>query len=133
MKRMVVGVVSLLVLSAAPAIAQDAEGCKDHPLFTRFPNMHITDCQSSQFDVRAFPIGAARQGRQTTKSVEVEGPVHWISYEVNEGTTPPSGLQIMRNFEAAAKKAGGTIEGSDPAGARPTTTRSACPTWATAA
>ena len=113
MKRMVVGVVSLLALSAAPAVAQDAEGCKDHPLFTRFPNMHITDCQSSQFDVRGFPTGAPDKDGNT-KTVEVEGPVLFLSYEVNEGTTPPSGLQIMRNFEAATKKAGGAIEGQWP-------------------
>jgi len=113
MKRMVVGVVALLVVSAAPAFAQDAEGCKDHPLFTRFPNMHIADCKSSQFDMRGFPVGAPDKD-SNTKSIEVEGPVVWLHYEVNEGTTPPSGLQFMRNFEAATKKAGGTIEGQWP-------------------
>jgi len=115
MKRMVVGVVSLLVsaLSTLPVVAQDAEGCKDHPLFTRFPNMQIVDCESSQFDVRGFPTGAPDKDGNT-KSVEVEGPVVFLGYEVKEGTTPPSGLQIMRNFEAATKKAGGTIEGQWP-------------------
>jgi len=113
MKRMILGAVTLL-LAAAPAWAQDAEGCKDHPLFTRFPNMHIADCESSQFDMRAFPVGPINTQDQSTKSVEVEGPVEWLSYEVNEGTKPPSGLQIMRNFEAAAKKAGGTVEGQYP-------------------
>jgi len=61
-----------------------------------------------------------------TKPIEVEGPVQWIKYDLNEGTTPPSGLQIMRNFENAVKKAGGTIEGQYPGCARPSTTPSAC-------
>jgi outer membrane protein OmpA-like peptidoglycan-associated protein len=110
---MTVGAMALWLLAAAPVWAQDAEGCKDYPLFTRFPNMHIADCQSSQFDVRAFPVGPPIADLQT-KPVEVEGKVQWISYELNEGSTPPSGLQIMRNFENAAKTAGGTIEGQYP-------------------
>jgi outer membrane protein OmpA-like peptidoglycan-associated protein len=113
MKRTTLGAVALCLLAAAPASAQDAEGCKDNPLFTRFPNMHIADCQSRQFDLRAFPTGPADKDGQT-KPVEVEGSVQWIKYELNEGATPPSGLQIMRNFENAAKKAGGTIEGQYP-------------------
>lgn len=114
MKRISVGFAALWLLAAPPALAEDAEGCKDHPLFTRFPNTHIIDCQSSQFDLRKFPVGPQGKGDETLKSVEVEGPVRWLGYEVNEGATPPSGLQIMRNFENAAKKAGGTVEGQYP-------------------
>ncbi len=115
MRRFSVGFVAIWLLAAAPVLAQeDAEGCKDHPLFTRFPNTHINDCQSSQFDLRKFPVGAPSKDDQTLKSVEVEGPVRWLSYQLKDGATPPSGLQIMRNFENAAKKAGGTVEGQYP-------------------
>jgi len=93
---------------------ENAEGCTDHPLFTRFPNMHISDCQRSQFDLRAFPVGPPDGEEQRTKVIEVEGPMLWISYQLNDGATPPSGLQIMRNFETAAGKAGGTVEGRYP-------------------
>jgi OmpA-OmpF porin, OOP family len=114
MRRMGVGVLALCLFGTNPASAQDdAEGCKDHPLFTRMPNMHIYACSSSQFDMRAFPVGAADKDGQT-KSVEVEGPVEFLQYAMKEGVTPASGLQIMRNFENAAKKAGGTIEGQWP-------------------
>jgi len=114
MKRMALGVVAICLLAGTPAWAQeDAEGCKDHPLFSRFPNMYLAGCESSQFDLRAFPTGPIKDD-QTTKPVEVEGPVEWLSYQVKEGTKPPSGLQLMRNFENAAKKAGGTIEGQYP-------------------
>lgn len=114
MKRISVGFAALWLLAASPALAQDAEGCKDHPLFTRFPNTHLIDCQSSQFDLRKFPVGQPGKDDLTLKSVDVEGPVRWLGYELNEGATPPSGLQIMRNFENAAKKAGGTVEGQFP-------------------
>jgi OmpA-OmpF porin, OOP family len=112
--RTIVGAVALCLFAAAPAWSQqDEAGCKDNPLFTRFPNMHIHACQSRQFDLRAFPTGVPDKD-SNTKPVEVEGSVQWLHYELNEGTTPPSGLQIMRNFENAAKKAGGTIEGQYP-------------------
>ena len=115
MKRISVGLAALCLLAAAPVLAQeDAEGCKDHPLFTRFPSTLINDCQSSQFDLRKFPVGPPSKDDPTLKSVEVEGSVRWLSYQLKDGVTPPSGLQIMRNFENAAKKAGGTVEGQYP-------------------
>ena len=114
MKRMAFLAAAICVLAAAPALAQDdSEGCKDHPLFSRFPNMYIYGCESSQFDLRAFPTGPIKADQSTTP-VEVEGPVEWLQYQAKEGTKTPSGLQLMRNFENAAKKAGGTIEGQYP-------------------
>ncbi|MCC7194990.1 MAG: OmpA family protein [Gemmatimonadaceae bacterium] len=113
MRRILFGAVALSLLAAAPAPAQDQEGCKDHPLFTRMPNTHIADCQSSQFDLRAFPFGPGNND-PPTKSMQVEGPVQYISYELNDGAAKPSGLQIMRNFENAATRGGGTVEGRYP-------------------
>ena len=115
MKYASIWILVVCFLAAASVFAQeDAEGCKDHPLFTRFPNMHISECNSSQFNLRKFPVGLPNKEDQKTKSVDVEGPTEWISYELNEGATKPSGLQIMRNFENAAKKAGATVEGQYP-------------------
>ena len=114
MTKTTVGALVLCLLGAAPVWAQqDEAGCKDNALFTRFPNMHIAACESRQFNLRAFPVGPPNSDGNT-KPVEVEGPVHWLRYELNDGATPPSGLQIMRNFEVAAKKAGGSIEGQYP-------------------
>jgi OOP family OmpA-OmpF porin len=104
----------LVSVSLLPAMGEDKEDCKDHPLFTRFPNTHISDCNSSQFDLRKYPVGPSNKEEQKTKTVDVEGPTQWITYEIDEGTTKPSGLQIMRNFENAAKKAGAIIEGRYP-------------------
>jgi outer membrane protein OmpA-like peptidoglycan-associated protein len=78
--------------------------------------MHIYSCSASVFDARKFPVGAEKDGDgKVVKAVEIEGSVFRIEYKVKEGVNPPpSGLQLMRNFENAAKKAGGTIEGSYP-------------------
>jgi outer membrane protein OmpA-like peptidoglycan-associated protein len=113
-KKLVFMAIVVSLAAAAPARAQseDAEGCKDHPLFNRFPNMFIVGCKSSQFDMRAFPTGPIKA--EATKPVEVEGAVFFVGYETDDGKTPPSGLQLMRNFEAATKKAGGAIEGQYP-------------------
>jgi outer membrane protein OmpA-like peptidoglycan-associated protein len=115
MRWVCLGCVALSLLFARPAPAQeDAEGCKDHQLFTRMPNMYIAGCSSSQFDLRRFPVGPPKEDESHVESVDVEGPVFWISYELNEGANPPSRLQIMRNFEAAMKKAGGIVEAQYP-------------------
>jgi len=56
MKKITLAAAALCLLAAAPALAQqDEAGCKDYPLFTRFPNMHIVGCHARQFDLRAFP------------------------------------------------------------------------------
>jgi len=117
MRSVVAGVMVMSLFAAIPAAAQnDVDDCKDHPLFTRFPNMHIYGCDASAFDARRFPVGAEKDGDgKIVKSVEIQGPVFRIDYKVKEGVNPPpSGLQLMRNFENAAKKDGGTILGSYP-------------------
>ncbi|RPJ59177.1 MAG: OmpA family protein [Acidobacteria bacterium] len=91
----------------------DMEGCKDYPLFNRMPNYHIVDCQNVEFDSRKFPVGPPLE-EQKPKVVEVEGKLIFLQYQLNEGATPASGLQIMRNFENAAKRAGGTVQGTYP-------------------
>jgi len=103
----------------APAFAedaQDAEGCKDHAAFTRMPGHHIYSCESSQFDMRAFPVGAPKPAVDDDRpgQTEVEGPTWTITYVLDEGATPASGLQIMRNFQNAARAAGGEVLGEYP-------------------
>ncbi|MBI5609719.1 MAG: OmpA family protein [Deltaproteobacteria bacterium] len=115
MKTWSFAVLVVLSLVASVAVAEDEEGCKDHPLFNRMPNARIAGCQANQFDLRKFPIGEMPKGSETLKSVAVEGAVQWLKFEFNEGAgQPPSGLQIQRNFENATKAAGGRIEGSWP-------------------
>lgn len=109
-----------LTFVATPAFAADAENCKDHPLFTRMPNMVIAECKASQFDAKTFPVGAPLPhgtGPSAPKEAALEGEYTYLSYTLDaekEGVKKPSGTQIMRNFEAATLKAGGTVEGKYP-------------------
>ena len=110
--------VVVLVLLGVPAHAQeDAEGCKDHPLFNRLPNFYIYGCDASQFDLKRFPQGELKADAEGTKRpapVDIEGPTWKVVYALKEGATKPSNLQIMRNFQNAGKKAGATVEGEYP-------------------
>ncbi len=107
MKRTVIVLMStVLLLSAAGVFAQqpDAKGCKDHPLFpTRMPDYRISDCKVEDYGVYEF---YAVKGPKTP----VEGKFTFITYRyTGPGPNEPSPLAIVRNYENAIRKVGGTI------------------------
>ncbi len=79
---------------------EDAKGCKDHPMFTRMDGFYILSCEGKKFAEADFRD-------EKGKEVKVEGKFFKIDYHIKEGVTPPSGLQVLRNFENAIKKIGG--------------------------
>lgn len=95
----------------SPAAAQDAAGCKDHPLFTRMPNYQIYHCATVDFEAVEF----AKPGRKHYEKAEdyesIEGKVYTVSYKLKEGASPASALQIVRNFQNATKAVGGSVLG----------------------
>lgn len=94
---------ALAILAAANFVmAQetDAEGCKDHPLFTRMKNFYIRSCEKN-FDAVEFTVA-------DSKTETVEGDKTVIDYSLKEGIDPPSALQIIRNYGNAVKSLGGT-------------------------
>jgi OmpA-OmpF porin, OOP family len=94
-----------VVLMSAFAFAQqkDATGCQDSPLFNRMPESWIHHCMEKEFDAYNFILG---QG----KTEHVEGHLTQISYYPQAtAKSKPSELQILRNFENAVKKLGGTV------------------------
>jgi OOP family OmpA-OmpF porin len=104
MKKVAV-ILSGLLLLAMPAAAQekDEKGCQDHPFFTRMPDSWIHSCKQKQFDAHAFQVGKA-------KTEQVEGRKWVISYYPQATLKDkPSQLQILRNFENAVRKLGGTV------------------------
>jgi OmpA-OmpF porin, OOP family len=83
------------------AFAQkDAEGSKDHPMFTRMDNFYIYSYREEKFAEADFRD-------EKGKEVKVEGKFYKIDYHIKMGVTPPSGLQVLRNYENAIKKIGG--------------------------
>ncbi|MCX6574836.1 MAG: hypothetical protein NTV82_00405, partial [Candidatus Aminicenantes bacterium] len=89
-RLLVISSFALAILAAANfSLAQetDAEGCKDHPLFTRMKNYYITNCEKN-FDAVEFTIADG-------KTETVEGDKTVIDYNLKEGAQSPSGLQII--------------------------------------
>jgi len=94
-------IVALLLIGIAPLVAQDAEGCKDHPFFSRMPNFFITGC-SENFNKLEY--NTSEEATETK-----EGDLIVISYQFPDDPAlkAPSQLQILRNYENAITKLGG--------------------------
>ena len=98
---------TLLVLIAFACIhvnaksdPDDQQGSTDPAPFDRMSNFYIYRYQVLDFDKYEFPIGSS-------KSQAVEGKHTYVHYYGKEGTKFPSGLQIVRNYQNAAKSIGG--------------------------
>lgn len=103
--------VSFLLVIAAPAVAQDdAEGCKDHPLFTRMPNTYIAGCEDQEFSVHEFFTDA--------DPIRVEGRYWRLDFEFKEGAKAAGPLQTGRNYWNLMAKRGGKrlLEDLNPGG-----------------
>jgi OOP family OmpA-OmpF porin len=96
-----------LVLCLPPAFAQDVEGSKDHPLFTRLPNYYIDTYEENEFD--AYDRFVDSSGSYKT----VEGRKFYINYYFKEGTKYLSEAQIKGNYKEAFKKIGGVVQYED--------------------
>jgi OOP family OmpA-OmpF porin len=96
-----------LVLFFPPVFAQDVEGSKDHPLFTRLPNYYIDRYEESEFG--AYDKFVANDGSYKT----VEGRKFYINYYFKEGTKYLTEEHIKRNYREAFKKIGGVVHYED--------------------
>lgn len=111
MHRLLAGIACLFLLASMGPRAQepDAQGCKDSSLFNRMPGYRIERCDQKDFDSHSF-LDAKGDG------IKVEGRVSEIHYVIQEGEKEASRIQILRNYENAVTKAGGTVLKSDSDG-----------------
>lgn len=103
--------VVLLLTTCSGTRAQtdpDAEGCKDSPLLARMQGSTIFSCDHKEFDQATMPTSKDKDGAGVDQTFE--GEVFSWQYTVREGI---SGLQVVRNFEAAFKRAGLAIDFED--------------------
>ena len=101
----------LCLLAATAVWAQtDAEGTQDHPLFTRMPGYYISRSEVKDFDGHDFYVNS-------DKKETVEGKMTFIFYVLKDGAKEPSRLEILRQYESAFKKIGGTVMVHDYDGA----------------
>jgi outer membrane protein OmpA-like peptidoglycan-associated protein len=100
--------VVLLASGSALAVRPDKAGCADHPLFpTRMPNYYIATCESKEFFGYGFRL-------QKGKTRTVEGKFTFLTYAVDDRKDDQAGVAVVRNYENALKKIGGTVADSVP-------------------
>jgi OmpA-OmpF porin, OOP family len=105
-------VLSLAVFTvAAPGLARGADkaSCADHPLFpTGMPDYAIETCKTEEFG--RYELFATK-GPKTP----VEGKLTFLQYAyTGPRASEPSGVAVVRNYENAITKVGGTVLQSDP-------------------
>jgi OOP family OmpA-OmpF porin len=97
----------LVTLTVVPcALGQtDLPGSKDYPGISRMPGYYIAYYKDTAFDSYAFTVS---DGGTKTEQV-VEGRRFDFRYNLKENAVMPSPLQIVRNYQNAAKAAGGKV------------------------
>ena len=89
---------------------EDTPDCKDHYLFSRFPNFYLSSCTENYNEIE-IPIAL-------NKSETKEGNLFFTDYYYNSetGGKYKSALQIIKNYEAAVVKNGGKMiyKNTDP-------------------
>lgn len=87
--------------------AQDAKGCKEHPLIPRMPNYYISDCN----DVPALSDLDIIRG-DTTELVHFEGKSSVFMYmPQTDAKTKLSETDLLTNFRSAIEKMDGVFFG----------------------
>jgi outer membrane protein OmpA-like peptidoglycan-associated protein len=96
--KKIVFAIGVMLLSITTGFAQDAEGCKDHPLFNRMPNYFIREC-SQNFGITDLVM---TDGNSKT----IEGYKTIVTYEFNTegGKQAYSFYQVVKNYENALAK-----------------------------
>lgn len=97
--------IAAAVLMPVVSAQDDVEGSKDYPGMTRMPGYYIREYKETGFDSVTFNV---KQGN-TVKEQAVEGKRYDFRYDLKDGATMPSPLQIHRNYENAARATGGQV------------------------
>jgi len=100
-----VGLVALMTVPFAFGQQPDRPGSKDYPGMTRMPGYYIAEYSESQFDSYNFKVKEGEKDKQQA----VEGRLCSYQYRLQQNAVPASALQVMRNFQNAARSAGGQV------------------------
>jgi outer membrane protein OmpA-like peptidoglycan-associated protein len=99
--------VGFVALATVPlALGQtDIPGSKDYPGISRMPGYYIASYQELPFDTYSFTVRQAGKERKE----QVEGHRYDFRYNLVENAAMPSQLQVVRNYQNAARSAGGQV------------------------
>jgi len=87
------------------ALAQDADGCKESPLISRFTGSHISSCEDLADQKVDVQIGSEKDGSVSTKTIE--GEYHNWVISTRDGV---SEAELFDDFEAALQSDGLRID-----------------------
>src|ERR1039457_2066862 len=109
-RTMLVTLAALTLISTAIAFGQETDraGYKDCPGISRVPGFILReygDCVETAFDAHNFRV--TENGKDTQKSVE--GHKYYYRYRLKQGLPNSSELQVVRNYQNAARAVGGKI------------------------
>jgi len=93
--------IAFMLTGITAGFAQDAEGCTDHPLFSRMPGYANSEC-TNNFNQLDFYNSKG-------EDVKLEGNLSysWYIFNQESGKTEPSYFQIVKNYANAILKTGG--------------------------
>jgi outer membrane protein OmpA-like peptidoglycan-associated protein len=109
-RTLLAALAALTIASTAIAFGEDKDyaGCKDHPGISRVPGFFLREsgeCTETAFDAHNFWV--TENGKDTKKSVE--GHMYYYRYRLKQGLPFSSPLQVIRNYQNAARAVGGKI------------------------
>jgi len=104
LRSMLVGVAAMAIAAAVYG-QEDVAGSKDYPGVTRMPRYYIYEYQERPFDTFTFKVKVGNG----SKDQAVEGRRYDFRYNLKDGATMPSPIQILRNYQNAAKAVGGQV------------------------
>lgn len=100
-----IALIFMAITSLSYAQEADKKGSKDSPLLSRIPGYYISEQTNKDFDSYTSPY--------LTEDNIWEGKATQTNYSAKEGTKELSFIQVVRNYENAAKKLDGKILYSD--------------------
>ena len=91
-------IAAMVFIGSISLLAQDTEGCKDHPLLSRMPGYNISECTQNFNQLDFFNAKG--------EDVKLEGNLTYIWYVFNQesGKKEPSFFQIVKNYSNAIIK-----------------------------
>jgi OOP family OmpA-OmpF porin len=103
MKKLFYSLLIILLTIFTSLAQQDAEGCKDHPLFTRMSNFYISQCSENYNELTIRISGEKTE----TKEGNLFAITYYYNYETGgKGKSP---LQVIKNYENAVVNNGGKM------------------------
>ncbi|HEY6000715.1 MAG TPA: OmpA family protein [bacterium] len=108
----VVGALALGLCGTAAAEMKDVKGAKEPTLFSRMPNYRIAQYTEREFD--GFKFRVTQAGKEVQQNVEGRLSFWKLVFDKSGGAAQPGKLQILRNYQAAAEKLGGTVVFENP-------------------